>query len=312
MEQNDRTAIRNLILATLLGVILSRFSIGSLVMTVPVLLVCPRIRRTDLKVLAYAAMLLGVIIWTVIQQRILIGTEYWPTIPVSLYLPVSTIIGCTVWTLGSSYSRSSMRKFFWAAIPVFVMGMAVALYFASEKSLPVRNALADGILMMFPADSLSINLSSVIRTVVDMMALFFAPMGVLMLALPIVIADVNVNRFDEDWQYDFANMKLPDHYVWIFFASWAAALVCNLVKAIPLWAMAVCWNLALTMTVLYMVVGVSILVAFARRRTAAITAGRIVFTVVLLCFLPIVNAVVLVGLPLLGVLETWIAFRSDN
>ena len=310
MEQNDRTAIRNLILATLLCVILSRFSIGSLVMTVPVLLVCPRIRRTDVKVLSYAAMLLGVIIWTVIQQRILIGTEYWPTIPVSLYLPVSTIIGCTVWTLGSSYSRSSMRKFFWAAIPVFVM--AVALYFASEKSLPVRNALADGILMMFPADSLSINLSSVIRTVVDMMALFFAPMGVLMLALPIVIADVNVNRFDEDWQYDFANMKLPDHYVWIFFASWAAALVCNLVKAIPLWAMAVCWNLALTMTVLYMVVGVSILVAFARRRTAAITAGRIVFTVVLLCFLPIVNAVVLVGLPLLGVLETWIAFRSDN
>jgi hypothetical protein len=66
------------------------------------------------------------------------------------------------------------------------------------------------------------------------------------------------------------------------------------------------------MTVLYIVVGVSILVAFARRRTAAITAGRIVFTVVLLCFLPIVNAVVLVGLPLLGVLETWIAFRSDN
>lgn len=312
MEQNDRTAIRNLILATLLGVILSRFSIGSLVMTVPVLLVCPRIRRTDLKVLSYAAMLLGVIIWTVIQQRILIGTEYWPTIPVSLYLPVSTIIGCTVWTLGASYSRSSMRKFFWAAIPVFVMGMAVALYFASEKSLPVRNALADGILMMFPADTLSVNLSSVIRTVVDMMALFFAPMGVLMLALPIVIADVNVNRFDEDWQYDFANMKLPDHYVWVFFASWAAALVCNLVKAIPLWAMAVCWNLALTMTVLYMVVGVSILVAFARRRTAAITAGRIVFTVVLLCFLPIVNAVVLVGLPLLGVLETWIAFRSDN
>ena len=312
MEQNDRASIRNLILATLLGVILSRFSIGSLVMTVPVLLVCPRIRRTDLKVLSYAAMLLGVTIWSVVQQRSLIGTEYWPTIPVSLYMPVSTIIGCAVWTLSSSYSRSSMRKFFWAGIPVFVMGMAVALYFASEKSLPVRSALADGILMMFPADTLSVNLGTIIQTVVNMRALFFAPMGVLMLALPIVIADVNVNRFDEDWQYDFANMKLPDQYVWVFFVSWALALVCNLVKTIPGWAMAICWNLALTMTVLYMVVGVSILVAFARRRTAAITAGRIVFTVVLLCFLPIVNAIVLVGLPLLGVLETWIAFRSEN
>ena len=139
-----------------------------------------------------------------------------------------------------------------------------------------------------------------------------APMGLVMLALPVVIADVNVNRFNEDWQYDFANMKLPDQYVWVFFGSWATALVCNLVKSIPMWAMAVCWNMALAMTVLYMVVGVSILVAFARRRTAAITAGRIVFTVVLLCFIPFVNAVVMIGLPILGVLETWIAFRSEN
>ena len=312
MEQNDRTAIRNLILGTLLGVILSRLTIGSLVMTVPVLLVCPKIRRTDIKILSFAAMLLGVVIWTVIQQRILIGTEYWPVIPVSLYMPVSTIIGCAVWTVGSSYSSSSMRKFFWAGIPVFVMGLALSLYFASEKSQLVRIALADGILSMFPSDSLSINLSSVVQTVVNMMALFFAPMGLVMLALPVVIADVNVNRFNEDWQYDFANMKLPDQYVWVFFGSWATALVCNLVKSIPMWAMAVCWNMALSMTVLYMVVGVSILVAFARRRTAAITAGRIVFTVVLLCFIPFVNAVVMIGLPILGVLETWIAFRSEN
>ena len=107
-------------------------------------------------------------------------------------------------------------------------------------------------------------------------------------------------------------MKLPDSYVWVFFASWAVALVSNWVQAIPVWVLVLGWNLALTMTVLYLVVGVSILVAFARRRTAAITAGRIVFTVVLLCFIPIVNAILFIGLPILGVLETWIAFRSEN
>ena len=127
-----------------------------------------------------------------------------------------------------------------------------------------------------------------------------------------MIADVNVNRFDEDWQYDFANMKLPDQYVWVFFASWVVALVSNWVDAIPVWILVIAWNLALTMTVLYLVVGVSILVAFARRRTAAITAGRIVFMVVLLCLIPVVNVIVLIGLPVLAVLETWIAFRSDN
>ena len=312
MEQTDRTAIRNLVFGTILGVILSRFAIGSLVMTVPLLLVCPRIRNTGIKVLSYAAMLLGVAVWTIVQQRTLIGTEYWSFILVSLYMPVSTIIGSAVWTIGGDFSRSSMRKFFWASIPVFVIGLAMAFFFASESSALVRVELADGILSMFPTDYLSIDFTSMIQAVVNTMALFFAPVSVLSLALPVVIADVNVNRFDEDWQYDFANMKLPDGYVWVLFASWAVALVSNWVEAIPVWVLVLAWNLALTMTVLYMVVGVSILVAFARRRTAAITAGRIVFTVVLLCFIPIVNAILLIGLPILGVLETWIAFRSEN
>ena len=312
MEQTDRTALRNLIIGTSIGIILSRFTIGSILMTVPVLLVCPGIRNTAYKVLSFAAMLAGVVVWTLIQQRTLIGTEYWPFIILSLYTPASMIIGSAVWTVGGSYSRSSMRKFFWAAIPVFVMGLAMAFYFASEKSALVRYELSNGIIAMFPTDYLSVDFSSMVMNVVDMMALFFAPAVVLGLALPIVIADVNVNRFDEDWQYDFANMKLPDPYVWVFFASWAVALVSNWVEAVPTWILILSWNVALTMTVLYMVVGVSILVAFARRRTAAITAGRIVFTVVLLSLIPVLNVIMFIVLPVLGILETWIAFRSDN
>lgn len=312
MEQTDRTATRFLILATTIGVILSRFAIGSIVMTVPLLLVCPKIRNTGVKVLSFAVLLLGTVIWTVVQNRALLGTEYWPVILLALFTPVLTIIGSAVWTVGCDYSRSSMRKFFWASIPVFVLGLATAFYFASESSAHVRAAIASTILSMFPEEYLSVDITSVVQTAMGIMALFFAPSAVLSLALPIVIADVSVNRFDEQWQYDFANMKLPDSYVWVFFASWIVALVSNWVEAIPVWVYVLSWNLALTMTVLYLVVGVSILVAFARRRTAAITAGRIVFTVVLVSFIPIVNVIMYIGLPLLGVLETWIAFRSEN
>ena len=312
MEQTDRAASRFLIFATVIGVILSRFAIGSIVMTVPLLLVCPKVRNTGLKVLSFAVMLLGTVIWTIIQNRALLGTEYWPIILLGLFTPVLNIIGSAVWTVGGNYSRSSMRKFFWASIPVFVLGLAMAFYFASAGSAQVRAAITSTILSMFPEGSLSVDITSVVQMAMNVAALFFAPSSVLALALPIVIADVNVNRFDEQWQYDFANMKLPDAYVWVFFASWIVALVSNWVEAIPLWIYVLSWNLALTMTVLYLVVGVSILVAFARRRTAAVTAGRIVFLVVVLCLIPVVNAILFIGLPLLGVLETWISFRSEN
>lgn len=310
MEQTeDRAAVRNLILGVLLGVILSRFSLGSVFMTVPVLLACPKTRRALYRVLAFAAMLLAVVVWTVIENRKILGTEYWPVLLVSLYLPVSSITGSAVWAVGADYSSSSIRKFFWACIPVFAMGLAMSLYFASDASQTVRVALAEGMLYYFPAEYLNVDITSLINMVIDLMMLFFAPLGIVLLALPVVTADINVNRYDEQWQYDFANMKLPDPYVWVFFASWAASLLCYLVKSVPMWAVAVCWNVALTVSVLYGIVGLSIVVAFARRRTAALTVGRIVILLILVCFIPFLNLVVIAGLILLGVLETWFRFR---
>ena len=310
MEQyEDRTAIRNLIFGVVLSVILSRFSLGSIFMTVPVLLVCPRIRNAHIRIAAFASILLAVVVWTLIESRQILGTEYWPVVLVSMYLPVSSTVGAAVWAVGADYSKSSIRKFFWACIPVFLLGLALSIYFASPTSSQVKTALAESMLYYFPSDYLNVDFSSVLYSVINLMMLFFAPLGVLLLTFPIVTADVNVNRYNEEWQYDFANMKLPDQYVWVFFASWAASLISYLVSSVPAWIMAICWNVALTMSVLYMVVGVSILVAFARRRTAAVTVGRLVILVVLVCFIPIVNLIVILGLILLGVLETWFRFR---
>ena len=309
MEQADKLVIRNLIFSVILGVLLSRFSIGSILMTIPILLVCPKVRQTSIKVAAFAVILVGSAVWTVLQNKVLLGTEYWPVLLVGLYLPASITIGSAVWTIGGNYSRSSMRKFYWASIPVFFIGTALALYFASDSSQNVRLALAESVLYYFPSDMLSVDISSTVKIVIDSMMLVFSPVALLMLAIPVVITDVNLNRYDEDWQYDFANMKLPDHFVWILFGSWIGALVCKLVSGIPIWVLAVIWNLALSMTVLYLIVGVSIVVAFARKRTAAITAGRIVFTVAIACLIPFLNVVVIIGLPVLGILETWIDFR---
>lgn len=309
VEREDRAAIRNLILAVVLGVILSGFTLGNLLMTVPILMVCPKIKRTSVKMSAFAAVLLGAAVWTVIQNRSLLGTEYWPVLFVGVYMPAVQVTGSAAWTAGSAYSRAAMRRLFWASIPVFVIGAALSVYFSVPASENVRNAFAETILYLFPSDSLSVDVSSVVHSAVNSMMRFFAPGGVLMLCIPIVISDISLYKYDEDWQYDFANMKLPEQFVWLFFASWAIALVCHLVSAVPAWITALSWNLALTLTVLYLTAGVSIAYAFVRKRTAVITAGRVVFLIVFLCLIPGINMIVLPALPLLGVLETWVRLR---
>ncbi len=310
MEQADRRAILNLVLGTVLGVILSRFTFGSIFMTVPILLACRAVRQKGAKLASFALMLVAVLALTIIQNRVILPTEYWPVLLVGLYLPVGSILGAAVWTFSAERSGSLMRRFFWACIPVFVLGLLLSIYFALDASLVVRTAMVESVVSYFPSDALGVDITSLAQVIVNSMMLVFTPIGMVFLALPIVISDINLNRYDEQWQYDFANMKLPDPYIWVFFASWALALISNFVTAMPAWMVAISWNCALSLTCLYFVVGVSIVMAFARKRTAAVTAGRIVLLVVLLCILPMLNMITFAGLSILGILETWIRFRG--
>lgn len=309
MEKTDKALIGTMVVGTLLGVLLSRFSLLSLFMTVPLLFASRKISRTSYALLPFAVLFLVVVLWTVVENRSVLGTEYSALLAVGLLIPVSEIVGSAVWVASRDRSSSFLRRFFWASIPVFVFGLALSLYLASDASLVIRNLLAETVLAMFPSEALSVDISSVVSSVVDSLMLVYAPMTVLMLFLPVVLAENIQNKYDEQWQFGFANMKFPDSYIWVFFASWALALATNFIGSIPAWVMAFAWNLALTMAVLYGIVGISIIVAFVRRRTAAITAGRIVMMLVLLCLVPVLNAAVLIALPVLGVLETWIRFR---
>ena len=233
MEQTDKIAVRNLVLGAVLGVILSRFSVGSILMTAPMLLACPKVNRKDIKGAVFAAMLAAVVVWTLVLNRELLGTEYWPVILVGLYIPVAMVVGSAVWALTSDYSGSLMRRFFWACIPVFAIGVLMSVYFASGSSQNVRDALVSSVMYYFPSETINVDMEPIISSVVDSMILYFAPLGIVLLAFPVVMSDINVNRYVEQWQYDFANMKLPDTYVWVLFGSWAAALASTWIKAIP-------------------------------------------------------------------------------
>lgn len=309
MEQTDRAVTRNLIIATVLGVILSRFGIGSIFLTVPLLLACRNLRKTSHAMVAFTVLLVAVSAWNLVIGREMMASEYRPAFWIGLFLPVSTIIGSALWIALRDYTSSLLRRFFLCCIPVYAIGLATSVYFASDAARLVRELYAQVVLYYLPSESLGVDLTAMVLSVVESLKLIFAPMAVIMFAIPVCLSDILSHRYDDQWQFDFANMKFPDSYVWGFLASWALALGCNFFGSVPSLVAVFAWNTALVMAILYGIVGISILVAFARRRTTAISAGRIVFTVILLCMLPVLNVAVIIALPVLGVLETWVRFR---
>ncbi len=310
MQQGTGKSLwKELVLTTIVGILLSRFSLGSVLMTIPLLLVVPRVRDSWQAILAFAVLLIGTVVWSVIDYQQVIAAGYAGVLAVSLFLPVCTITGAAAWSFASRKSRAGLRKFFYACFPAVVLGLALAVWFSGDYALSTREMLKQSLLYAFPAETLGVNIESILDLTLSFLNVSFVPMGMAIVAIPVLISDLIMYRYDEAWQYDFACMKLPDPFVWAFFGFWALALTSSLVTAIPIVIYCVAWNVALALTVLYAVQGLSILVARFRRRTAYMSVGRVVAMVLLLCFIPGLNLIALIGLPILGILETWFRFR---
>ncbi len=308
-QESNKSLWKEFVLVTVAGILLSRFSLGSVLMTLPLLLVAPRVKDLWQVLLGFAVVLIGTVTWTVIDYKSLIEAGYGSVLAMSLYLPVCTITGTAIWSVISRKSRAGLRKFFYSSLPVVVLGLGLAVWFSSEAASSTRELLKSSMLTIFSEENLGFSMESVVELSLALLNIVFVPMGMLVVGVPILIGELIMYRRDEAWLFDFAFMKLPDVFLGVFFGSWALALASSLISAIPMVLYCVAWNVALAMTVLYAIQGLSILVARFRRTSAYFSVGKIVLMVLILCLLPGVNLICLVGLPVLGILETWFRFR---
>jgi hypothetical protein len=300
---------KELILVTVVGILFSRFSLGSVIMTIPLLMIAPRVKDLWQALLAFAVVLVGTVLWSVLDYKNVIEAGYGSVLAVSLFLPICTVIGTATWTAVSRKSRAGMRKFFLTCIPIVVLGLALALWFSSDNATSTKELLKQSMLAIFSEESLGYSFETVVDLALSFLSISFLPMGMLIVGIPVLISELIMYRYDEAWQYDFAFMKLPDPFIWGFFGFWVLALTSSLVSAIPLALYCVAWNVALALTVLFAIQGLSIIVARFRRTSAYFSVGKVVGLLLILCLLPGVNLICIVGLPVLGVLETWFRFR---
>ena len=310
MQQGYKQSVwKELILVTVVGILFSRFSLGSVIMTIPLLMIAPRVKDLWQALLSFAVVLVGTVLWSVLDYKNVIEAGYGSVLAVSLFLPVCTVLGAATWTAVSRKSRAGMRKFFLTCIPIVVLGLALALWFSSDNATSTRELLKQSMLAIFSEESLGYSFETVVDLALSFLTISFLPMGMLIVGIPVLISELIMYRYDEAWQYDFAFMKLPDPFIWGFFGFWVLALTSSLVSAIPVAVYCVAWNVALALTVLFAIQGLSIIVARFRRTSAYFSVGKVVGLLLILCLLPGVNLICIVGLPVLGVLETWFRFR---
>lgn len=104
--------------------------------------------------------------------------------------------------------------------------------------------------------------------------------------------------------------RVPSGLLWPFLAAWAATLATFVFEAGGFGAVA--WNVSLPLSVLYGFQGLSLLGRLAVRWVPRPLRFAAAFTLAILAFSPATGLAVGIALPVLGLSETWIPYRTTK
>ena len=295
-------------LSALSSILLSRLSFGAIFFPIPVLLASYRIedtrRAVGLQILTYAV-IMG---WELVPMFPYFNGETAAMLVMSLMFKLMACTVAALFTALRNYTRSMLRKLVICSVPVMAMGAAFVIWFTSGSGNASMDLMIKTYEAVIPADLLKISANDFARALVSVVTYGMVPLGMICGALPVFFAEMSANRFNAEWQEEFALMKMPGHFVWFFFGFWGLFAVSVLLK-LPAAFSAVSFNLAMAMSMHYMLNGLSVLLALIRIKLPAFSAGTIIYFFFFASLIVGLDMVMWGVLTITGVLETWIRFR---
>jgi len=108
-----------------------------------------------------------------------------------------------------------------------------------------------------------------------------------------------------------SRFKMPDRFIWVFLLSWAG-IIADIFFGLGVFGYIV-WNFGLIAAFIFGLQGVGILRFFLERSN--LSRGLQLFLIVMLVvllFIPGLNALLIIGIPIFGVSEVWIKYRKPK
>lgn len=305
---------KDFIISVVISFLLYLIPMGSIFFTFPLLLLnkrCPK-RLTDT---ACVAVLVLVLARDLFLVRASLGSSLtWALLMVSLFIPVSLILSAVVWV--NSEDKDAVKRLMLSMLPSIAMFFAIGLWFLLSPDT------AAAVVEAFKA-TYSALVSQLLDFSPEFMDAVFSILVELTLSLALCMVFVNVavvtflaeaasHRFDSGFDERISLFKLPDNLIYAFLASWALILVKRFVD-FPFSASLVVNNACFVITAFYALQGFAIAYFNLRKRRRSLASTRFfAFLFIFTLFLPVVNIIICLGMPLLGVAETWLNLRKRD
>lgn len=298
---------------TVLG-ILATFAMStigglSFLFTLPLLMLHKRALSTGKCLWIQGVAYLGVLAYAFYPYIGFLTPENYGIIFFGIMYTLSIAAEALIYTAMDFRSSSVLRKLVVASIPAFVICGGFSVWISSPVAVEslngfklsvttiLENAMPEMVRIVNP------------EAIVGVLVMLSVPMGVLLGAVPVLISEFSLNSRDEQWQEDMAYMKLPGVYsVFLLLCALLVVPVLFLEKY-PKTLAVLGWNCGMGLLLHFAINGASVLYAIWKKRNPSWTIGKVVFLLVVACFIPGVNFGVFICLCIIALLENWIKFR---
>ena len=314
MVENRLKTAGEAFLLLLLSMVMSGIGLVSLIAVSPLLFFAIRHGRKASSILIAITFILSVCFDVLRGGLIGAGKLGAAVLMIDMYIPLSLSAAGIVWL----YTRGKgvMQRLFLSLLPAFAALALYAAFFYSDRALldtlktAYENAFAalvgPVLEMMLPG--------------IDMgLIAYIAVLTLLSIILPVILCGICASCFiyettlhsrESGWEEKVMRLEYNSDAVWGFIISWALVLLFRFVSAPLLLEIAVV-NAAGVWTVVYAIEGFSVVFARIRRRSREMRSMTLLILILFIgTLIPGINLIVLIGLPLLGVLESFFDLKK--
>lgn len=298
--------------AVLSSIVLLETGLGIFVFAIPLLVLAEKFQSKGNSAAVFCSAILAVVCMKLYTYWDLLTLEYAGVLFLDNLFPLMVLAESFAFVILKDKTQSFLRRLVLASRVTIVIGLACGLFLTSTYGAPVMENLSTALesTLGYVEELLGVDVSEFfIPYTKAILTIAPVPIGMLISGLQIWIASNLLHKNDQDWQMGFAYMKLPNGYAWLFMGLWALVAVTRTLKTIPSYVSVVAWNCALALSLHFFMNGVSVLTARLRRQSAFLTSGKVCLWIIIGTVIPGLDAVMFLGLTLVGVLEAWIKMR---
>lgn len=231
-----------------------------------------------------------------------------------LYIPLSLLAAGVIWMSARKLDWGS--RYFLSLVPAGILYLGFFLWLEHDPALfeSIRSAYGNALEYVL---SVLLNLEKLDPGVLDKILNVFL-MAFLSLVVPSVSVFACANFYlkhrvlhsrENDFEDRIARLELKGYAIWVFLASWAGIFICRFIS-IPQAVVVALFNVAICISVPYVAQGFSVVFYHLRKKGSRMgSLNLLILLAALLMIAQGINIILILGLLVIGVLESFFELR---